>query len=359
LGWEETVKRHGLLINVDLKGVLERLDVEAEHYHPFIRDVYSRLAEYVLRGGKRLASVCTVVTYLSYRGELNEDILRVCSGVELYRHSILLHDDIVDDESLRRGGNAFQNLFKEYNGDENDSSGDGASKQLGGGCAVFAGDIAYTLAVRCFLLSGFKDTQLVLAVKMLNDGFTQVNESQMLDLLFEHKSPDEAEWYVMASKRAASLFKTAVLVGAVLGDAPASDLSVLSEAAENIGYAFDIQDDIIDTFASKEQYGREPGGDLIRGKKPLHIIYTLKMGDQKTIETLHRIQVEKKVSAEDLQAVQQGMQECGALDAAKTQMKNHAEKAHNLIEQTSLNHEAKEFYNSLLKFITENLDWYK
>jgi geranylgeranyl diphosphate synthase type II len=86
-----------------------------------------------------------------------------------------------------------------------------------------------------------------------------VNESQVLDLLFEYKTPDVNEWYVMASKRAASLFKASLLVGAVLADASEKDLRLLGEAAEHIGYCFDIQDDIIDTFASEEQYGRRPG----------------------------------------------------------------------------------------------------
>lgn len=98
---------------------------------------------------------------------------------------------------------------------------------------------------------------------MIVDGFKEVNESQILDLLFEYKDVDVGEWYTMASKRAASLFKTTTLTGAILANAPPEDIGLLKEVGMHIGYAFNIQDDIIDLFASKKQYGRDPGRDVL------------------------------------------------------------------------------------------------
>lgn len=62
-----------------------------------------------------------------------------------------------------------------------------------------------------------------------------------------------------------------------MAEASERDLQLLEEATLHIGYCFDIQDDIIDTFAEEGQYGRRPGKDLYKHKKPLHIVYTYKM----------------------------------------------------------------------------------
>ncbi|MEM2936729.1 MAG: polyprenyl synthetase family protein [Candidatus Bathyarchaeia archaeon] len=186
-----------------------------------------------------------------------------------------------------------------------------------------------------------------------------VNESQILDLLFEYKEPDVGEWYRMASRRAASLFRITILTGAILGNAPENDLQLLGETAVHVGYSFDIQDDIIDTFASREQYGRIPGGDMARGKKPLHMVYTLKLADQRQLETLKKIINKRWVSQRNLEEVRAIIRECGALEAAKEESRKHAERAKALIAQTGLSVETKGFFSSLISYIEESLDWYK
>jgi len=191
------------------------------------------------------------------------------------------------------------------------------------------------------------------------EGYRSVNESQILDLLFEYEEPGVDEWYVMASKRAASLFKTTILAGAILGNAPERNLQVLEEAGTHMGYSFDIQDDIIDTFASLEQYGRLPGGDIALGKKPLHIIYTLRLADREGINKLKRLTSKKRISPKDLELIRGIVRESGALKAAKEKSREHAEKAKALVAQTSLSDETKRFFSSLITYIQESLDWYK
>jgi geranylgeranyl diphosphate synthase type II len=344
--WAKTAGRYNRMIEEHLKAYFKNLKIESNQDPPFIEQVHEHLAEYTLRPGKRLASICTIITYSGYRHPVTDEILRICVGIELYRHSILIHDDVVDDEPLRRGGKVFHNLF---------SSRD---ERLGRGTAIFAGNIAYTLAIQQFLSSKFEPSRVERAVNLLNESFMQVNKSQILDLAFEFEEPDEQEWYTMASNRAASLFKATIILGALLGEAPESDIPRLTEAAENIGYAFDIQDDIIDTFASRNQYGRDPGADLMRRKKPLHIVYAMKRANAETLTRLQHIRSSHLISADDLEAIRRGIKECGALDAAKDRSHLHAERARNLIRQVDLSDSAKNFFNSLLTFISDSLNWY-
>lgn len=348
MGWEETLDRYGVLIDEKLRSFFTEAKNAAKTYHPFIEKVYSSMEEFVLRKGKRLASCSTLLTYKGYTGDIDNQILKVCVGIELYRHSILVHDDLVDKDEFRRGGKTFHRMFS-----ENDDAG------LGYGTAVFTSDMMYSLALRSIVNSGFTQERIDRVLSMLLEGYRNVNESQILDLLFEYKEPNADEWYIMASKRAASLFKTTILVGAILGDAPETDLQPLGEAATHMGYSFDIQDDIIDTFASLEQYGRPPGGDLALGKKPLHVIYTLKLADRNGLNTLMSLTGKEHISPESLELVREVIRRSGGLKAAKKKSRNHAEKAKALIAQTGLSGETKDFFASVITYIEKSLNWYR
>ncbi|MFQ5999605.1 MAG: polyprenyl synthetase family protein [Candidatus Bathyarchaeia archaeon] len=348
MSWEETLDRYGVLIDGKLKEFFTEAKNAAKAYHPFIERIYSNIEDFVLRKGKKLASCSTLLTYKGYAGDIDNNILKGCVSIELYRHCILVHDDLIDKDTLRRGGKTFHRLLAE-NHDE----------RLGHGTAVFVGNLMYALALQSMLNSGFGQEKLNRVALLLLEGYRNVNESQILDLLFEYKKPDVDEWYAMASKRAASLFETTVLVGAILGNAPERDMQVLREAGMHMGYSFDIQDDIIDTFASLEQYGRPPGGDIALGKKPLHIIYTFKLANRDGLDALKNLIGKKRVSSDDLELIRTVVRESGALEAAKEKSREHAERAKALIAKTGLSDETKRFFASLIAYIEESLNWYK
>jgi geranylgeranyl pyrophosphate synthase len=231
--------------------------------------------------------------------------------------------------------------------------------RFGDGAAVFAANIAYALAVRTIMDSGFPEETANRVLRLTSEGYRDVNESQILDLLFEQKDVSVDEWRVMAGKRAASLFKVTLLTGAILADAPETDLSLLEKAAENMGYSFDIQDDIIDSFAKKEEYGRSSCLDISKNKKPLHIIYALNSEDPKKSEALKCLLGKQFLSFGEKDLARKLLRESGGLDAAKQASKKHAQQARNFITQTSLTDDVKEFFNSFIQYIEESLDWYK
>jgi geranylgeranyl pyrophosphate synthase len=305
-----------------------------------VRDVYDTIREFVLREGRRLASCSALMVYKGYSGTIDEGIIRACSGVELYRHSILVHDDIVDVEDLRRAGSTVHKVFEKNYGE-----------RFGAGTALFAGNMLYALAIQAILQSGFTSDRLMDVVRLFSSEYKDVNESQILDQLFEYKKPKLAEWNVMASKRASSLFRASMLTGAILAAAPKKDRDALAAAAEHIGYAFDIQDDIIDTFASREQYGRDPCGDISKRKKPLHIVLAMEK-DARLEAMIGR----SEIDATDIQNL---IRECGALDEAKSISRGHARDAKNQILLTGMSDDVKEFFTSFIKYVDESLDWYK
>ena len=324
---------------------------EANEYHSFIKKVYADIEEFVLRKGKRLASCSTLLTYKGYCGKLDEKILKICVGIELYRHAILIHDDLIDLDEQRRGGSTLHKKFMDRYSPYDIRFGDAT--------AIFVGNISFALGLCALIKSGFSEENISRVLLLTSKGYQAVNESQILDLLFEQKDVSVDEWRVMASKRAASLFKVTLLTGAILAGAPEEDQLLLGEAAENMGYSFDIQDDIIDTFAQKEEYGRSTCLDISKNKKPLHVVYALSPKHEKKSEALKCLLGKQLLSIGDKDLVKRLLRESGGLDMAKQASKKYAEKARAIINQTSLADDVKKFFNSFIRYIEESLEWYK
>jgi geranylgeranyl pyrophosphate synthase len=351
MSWEGTLEKYSKIIEEYLRRFLDETAAEAKNYHPFIEKIYSDVQEFILRKGKRLASCSTLLVYKGYSGKVDDNILKICIGIELYRHAILVHDDLVDLDVSRRGGptlhKKFMNSYSPYD------------NRFGDSVAVFAGNILYSLANQAILNSNFSPNLIDRVLGLSSKGYRDVNESQILDLLFEQKDVPMDEWTVMASKRAATLFKVTLLTGAIFGDAPENDLRLLEKAAENLGYSFDIQDDIIDTFAKKEEYGRSTCLDISKNKKPLHIICALNSEDSQKIEALKCLLGKQFLSYGEKDLARKLLKETGGLDKAKQISKKYAIQARNLILKTKLSENVKEFFSSFIQYIEESLEWYK
>ena len=351
MSWEQTLDKYGAEVEERLGAFLSAELKHAESYHEFIGKVYAALDEFVMRKGKRLAACSTLLVYKGYTGEVDERILKVCVGVELYRHAILVHDDLVDMDNTRRGGptlhKGFTDTYSPFD------------QRFGDGVAVFGANILYALAMQVILDSGFPPEQVQEVLQLTSDGYKEVNESQILDLLFEQKNVTVEEWTVMASKRAATLFKVTLLTGAILANAPEEDMKLLEEAAVNMGFSFDIQDDIIDSFAKKEEYGRSTCLDISKNKKPLHVILALSSEDVKKAEGLRCLLGKQFLSYGEKDLARQLLRETGGLDKAREASKSHAQKARAFITQTALAEDVKEFFDSFIQYIEQSLNWYK
>jgi len=345
MGFEEVLDRYGGPIEDELKRFLSSSAMEGRSYHALIGRLYDSVEEFTMRKGRRLASCSTLVAYEGYTGRIDEKILRASCGIEIYRHAILVHDDLVDADPVRRGGSTLHKTMEE-----------GYNERLGAGSAIFAGNILSSLALQAIMSSGFDAALLMRATNMLLSEYRNVNESQVLDLMFEYKNPDASEWNVMAAKRAATLFRATLGIGAVLGGAPEKDLPLLADAGGNIGYAFDIQDDIIDTFASEEQYGRPPCTDVLRGKKPLHIVLALHR-DEHFASVLESVRNGKQDI--DVEYIRKAVVDSGALEEAKRISKTHADAGREAILKTGMAAGAKDFFVSLIDYVKDSLDWYK
>jgi geranylgeranyl pyrophosphate synthase len=345
---EQIIDEYSLQMERKLREFFKREEIPAREYHEFIAALAKNGEEYILRKGKRIASFSSLLTYKGYAGKVDENFLDFCTAIELFRHSILIHDDLVDEDDLRRGGRAFHKLYSgEYD------------ERFGRGIAIFYGNILYARAIEVILGLNFDKAKIEQVIELFANCFAEINESQVLDLLFEYQQPVYEEWAAMAKKRAASLFKLSLNSGAIFGGAPPRDFTALNEAALSIGYAFDIQDDIIGTFASEEQYGRPTSGDIIMHKKPLHIIYAFELARDRELQRLKEIFELERIEEKEQEELKEIIRNCGALEKAKQVSREHSKNAIQAINKTAMNKESKELFHSLINYISESLDWYK
>lgn len=337
------VDKYSETIGVYTSRILEEFTVEAQRYHPVISDIYKAIEEYVGRRGKRIASTGFLAVYTGYRGKIDDEALKIAAAIEVYRHSILVHDDLVDEDRERRGGKAMHVTLAEKLGERFGLS------------SVFVGNILYALSSKLIAESGFSKDEKLRILELQAEAYREVNESQILDLAFEFTKPNEEEWYTMASRRAASLFKLSFKAGGILGGASEEDVRLLEEAAFHVGAAFDIQDDLIDLIASEDEYGRKPGGDLAKRKKPLYIVYYLETGGKELQQLLGK----GELSYGELEKARSILREKGILDKTVDRALLHAEEALKILRRTEINEEGIRVIEELLELITRKTDWYR
>lgn len=338
--FERRLDEYSCGLEARLSSLLEERMARSLEYHDFIAGLYESMLEFVARGGKRMASYATVLVAEGYGIQNSDSLQAACEAVELYRHSILVHDDLVDGDDLRRGRPTIHRSYSEMRDD-----------RLGLGAAVFCGNILYCLALDRALGSVEPRGAALEVVGELARANLEVNESQALDLYMEGRPSGVDEWTAMASRRAASLFRATLKIGGIVAG-QRGDLESLEKAGERLGYLFDIQDDIIDTLAGREEYGRNPGSDLKTLKRPLHIILAHERAGVRGREILESPMA-------DLGEVRRILRETGAFEEAWAVAEKRGSEAMELIDGTGLSEGAKGDFRSLLAYMRESLDWYR
>ncbi len=336
---EACLEEHSRLLEIPLRSHLQNATSLAHAYHPFAGDVYRSISDFVLRGGKRIASFTTALVCRGYGFADQEAISVACQAVELYRHAILIHDDLVDQDEERRGNPTIHRRYAAFR-----------DERLGLGCSVFGGDLLFSMSVLRLFDAPVEPRRAALMANELIRANKEVNESQILDLRMEGSEAGMDEWNVMASKRAASLFSATLRMGGLLSGADA-DLALLGQAGAEMGYVFDIQDDIIDTYASAQEYGRDPGSDLKTLKRPLHILLAMRKASKDQIAVLRQ-------PGGDVEKVRKVLRDTGAIQEAGEMAEGHRSKSLQVLAKTGMTLEAKGLFRSLLEYMNQSLRWY-
>ena len=207
---------------------------------------------YVLSlGGKRIRPVLMMLAYNLYR-EDPERILMQAVALETYHNYTLLHDDLMDNADMRRG---HDTVHKKWDANK----------------AILSGDSMLVLAYQRMQQCDPRHLQAVLDV--FTETALEIGEGQEYDMTFETRNDVTEEEYIeMIRLKTSVLLACAVKIGAILADAPADDVDNLYKFGEQLGLAFQLQDDLLDVYGDPKVFGKAIGGDITSNKKTYMLI---------------------------------------------------------------------------------------
>ena len=201
--------------------------------------------------------------------EINPDTYHVACAIELFHNFTLIHDDIMDAASLRRG---METVHKKY----------------GDNTALLSGDV---MLIRSYdYINKINITYLPRILGLFNKTAREVCEGQQLDMDFEKKQHVLLDEYIeMISLKTSVLLAASLEMGAIIGGASEHNCRHIYEFGKNLGIAFQIQDDYLDAFGDPEKFGKDVGGDIRQNKKTFLMLHTLATASAKQKEELQEL----------------------------------------------------------------------
>jgi geranylgeranyl diphosphate synthase type II len=255
--------------NEILQAINQYLDTMPYDRQP--KSLYEPIQYVLSLGGKRIRPTLMMLAYNLYQ-EDPEKILPQACALETYHNFTLLHDDLMDKADVRRGHPTVHVKW-----DAN--------------TAILSGDTMLLMAFQRMMQCPEDKLQAVLDV--FTETTLEIDEGQQYDISFETRDDVREEEYIeMIRLKTSVLLACALKIGAILGGASASDAENLYKFGEQIGLAFQLQDDFLDVYGDPKVFGKAIGGDILCNKKTFMLINAFNKADE-----AQRKELEKWVNA--------------------------------------------------------------
>ena len=302
------------------------------------KELYEASMHLIKAGGKRLRPLALTLAGRMYG--LSEFLgVRAGASVEVLHNFTLIHDDIMDKDTLRRGVPTVHTAY-------------------GTDMAIIAGDLLFAKAFRALtdlVNYGIPPERVVLAAKELSWAAVTVAEGQALDMSFERRVDVTTDDYItMVFKKTAALFKSSLVIGALLAGAPEKEVEKLIKYGSDIGIAFQIRDDILGLVGDEKVLGKPLFSDLREGKKTILVIYALsKLSDVGRLKLLNALG-SREAPIEELREVAELIKSTGAIDYADKLAEKYIESGLAALNSAkAVDEEAKEMLKKLAIYITK------
>lgn len=224
-------------------------------------DLYNPVDYSLEMGGKRLRPVLVLIAYNMFH-DVVQEALPAAIAIEVFHNFTLLHDDIMDKAEVRRNRPTVHKKFSENS-------------------AILSGDVMAFLSYR--YLSECKSDNLHQVFDLFTKTAIEVCEGQQFDMEFETRMDvSENEYLEMIRLKTAVLLACSLKTGALLANARNEIANQLYEFGINLGMAFQLQDDLLDSFGTQESFGKKIGGDILANKKTFLSINALQMARGET-----------------------------------------------------------------------------
>jgi len=294
--------------------------LQQDHFPGQPANLYDPLRYFLKLGGKRMRPMLSLMA-CKLAGSPMEKALPVALAVEYFHNFSLIHDDIMDAAPLRRGQ---ATVHEKWNTN----------------IAILSGDV---LLVKAYDYLASYDAETFLQLfKVFNQTAVEVCEGQQMDMDFEQRSEvNESEYLEMIRLKTSVLLGCALQMGGIVGGAVQKDAQLLYEFGEQLGLAFQIQDDLLDLYGESAQVGKQIGGDVLANKKTLLSISAKRAASQNQLAALQEIENTSDPLIK-VERTQKLYTELGARAYCETQMEFHHNQALSALENMELSNSKTE-----------------
>lgn len=278
---------------------------------------------YVLSiGGKRMRPVLMLLAYNLFKDN-PQSILNQACALETYHNYTLLHDDLMDNADLRRG---HETVHKRWDANT----------------AILSGDSMLVLAFQ--QMAQCPENKLKAVLDLFTETALEIGEGQQYDMDFEHRMDVREDEYIeMIRLKTSVLLACALKMGALLADASADDADLLYTFGEQIGLAFQLQDDFLDVYGDTKVFGKAIGGDIVSNKKTFMLINAFLRANEQQRAELHRwVEATEFDEQEKIAAVTRLYNEIGIDTLAQERIDHYFKQGLACLEAVKIDAERKE-----------------
>ena len=314
-----------------LKKVNEALEQIPYDRRP--KSLYEPISYVLSLGGKRIRPVLMLLGYNLYK-EQPESIMMQALGLETYHNYTLLHDDLMDNADLRRG---HETVHKRWDANK----------------AILSGDSMLVLAYQRMAQCDSRHLPAVLS--LFTETALEIGEGQEYDMTFETRNDvTEDEYIEMIRLKTSVLLACALKTGAILADASEEDAANLYKCGEQMGLAFQLQDDLLDVYGDPKVFGKAIGGDITSNKKTYMLINAVNRANaEQRAELMRWIEAKDFDRQEKIAAVTRLYDAIGIRQLCEEKINYYFAEAQKYLDRVSVAEERKQhlrqYANSLMK----------
>jgi len=272
-----------------------------QHFGSACDDLGRASAHLLLAGGKRLRPALLLLAADAVNRGSSSNVVPAALALELTHSFTLIHDDIMDGDTVRRGVPTVHTQWDEPT-------------------AILAGDVLFATAFEFICLADVPDNAKVRATSLLARTCVEICEGQHMDMSFEEQDDvSEGEYFKLVEKKTGALYAAAAGIGSILAQGNPRYTDALFRFGQGIGMAFQIQDDLIDLLAPPEVSGKDQGSDLRKGKKTLIYLKAREKG-------LDLAQFRGHLSPDQIREIVSRLREIGVIDEVQETAENFVRK---------------------------------
>jgi geranylgeranyl diphosphate synthase type I len=355
-GFKEKLESYRIIVDKQLTPFLDKYVHFAKPSDS--RKNYTYISEQIMLGGKRLRPALMIAVYELLTAKTSEEAYKASIALELLHNYTLMHDDIMDEDSKRRGKvnmvGTFQNSFSKVN--STDYRGllfNSLQSRHTVSQTILVGNLTRGMSIDALINTNFDDTLKFEALKVLNAADVRVNIGQVSDLYQELRSLEkmtEPAYIEMVTLKTGNLFGVAAEIGGILANVSNGRLELLRDYGLNMGIAFQLQDDMMD-LTNNDAKGNTYGSDIRKGKHTLIAIKTRERAKPSERKILDSIIGKSDASTEEIDQVISIMTKHCAIRYAREVASKYVQAAKSKLHQVT--YPSKGFCEERMQFLEE------